>query len=105
MNVICVYNKPWRGGNLNLRQLLNPLFFSRDINHLDSTRQRKARQRARDLKAARALKAAAVPLRKVDPTIYLRRFDGEGWSVIELTNVYGSAYRRKVRSTYEEVRS
>jgi hypothetical protein len=55
-----------------MRQLLNPLFFSRNVRHPDSTRQRGARQRAKDLAAARRLKAQYVPLCAVDRTVWLR---------------------------------
>jgi hypothetical protein len=41
----------------------------------DMTRQHSRRQRAKDLRAARELKAAYVPLCFVDPTVYLERFD------------------------------
>ena len=73
MKIIVVrdFARPYRGGNLNMRQLLNPLFFSRDIRHPDSTRQRGARQRAKDLAVARRLKEQYVPLCFVDSTIYL----------------------------------
>jgi hypothetical protein len=69
------FARPYRGGNLNMRQLLNPLFFIRDIRHPDSTRQRGARQRAKDLAAARRLKEQYVPLCRVDRTVYLLERD------------------------------
>ena len=74
MKIFVVYDfsRPYRGGNLNMRQLLNPLFYSRNVRHPDSTRQRVARQRAKDLAAARRMKAQYVPLCFVDRTVYLR---------------------------------
>ena len=65
--VVRDFTRPYRGGNLNMRQLLNPLFFSRDIRHPDASRQRGARQRAKDLAAARRLKMQYVPLFYVAP--------------------------------------
>jgi hypothetical protein len=57
MKIVEVHHS-FYGGNLNLRQLLNPIFFSPVCCHPDSTRQRKARLiRARDLRQARELKA------------------------------------------------
>lgn len=35
--------RPFRGGNLNMRQLLNPLFYEPARSHPDAKRQRKAR--------------------------------------------------------------
>jgi hypothetical protein len=67
---------PWqRGNNLNVRQLFNPLFFTPNRRHPDQKRQRKARLKARTLRQARELKARAVPLRLVDPTVYPRRWN------------------------------
>lgn len=54
-------DRPWRGGNLNVRELLGPLFFSRSVRHPDAKRQRKARIATRALRQARALKAMTVP--------------------------------------------
>jgi hypothetical protein len=71
-NIICI-NEPRR--NLNVRQLLNPIFFTPVRCHPDSKRQRKARQRALTLRRVRALKALSPPLREVDPTVYLKRWD------------------------------
>jgi hypothetical protein len=51
--MICVVESARR---LNMRQLLNPIFFSPVIRHPDMTRQRKAKQRARELKQARIFK-------------------------------------------------
>ena len=71
MNVVIVRDqrRPHLGGNLNVRQLLNPLFFSPDRRHPDRKRQRKARLKALALYQARNLKAMEVPLRLVDRTI------------------------------------
>ena len=65
MKIINVYDdksclNPWRRG-LNIRQLLNQLFFDRNRRHPDMKRQASRRQRAMDLRAARALKARDVP--------------------------------------------
>ena len=46
MKIICIdVPPPWRRrkANLNLRQLLNPIFYAPVRRHPDSTRQRKAR--------------------------------------------------------------
>lgn len=45
------------GGSLNIRKLLNPIFFSVEKAHPDSKRQRGKRLRSKRLNAARALKA------------------------------------------------
>jgi hypothetical protein len=76
------------GGNLNMRQLLNPLFFQRDVRHPDGKRQRSSRQRAKDLAAARQLKREYVPLCYVDRTTYLETFDGYAgeWYTKEVVN-------------------
>jgi hypothetical protein len=91
--------------SLNIRQLLTPLFFPwGSTRHPDMKRQSSRRQRDRDLRAARALKTAYVPLRMVDPTVYLQdyRWDGiEHWHVVTLQQAYGSSYRRRVRETCE----
>ena len=62
--------------NLNVRQLLNPIFFTPAVRHPDMKRQPSRRQRSKDLAAARALKLACayVPLCRVDRTVYLRDF-------------------------------
>ncbi len=80
MNVVVVrdQHRPHLGGNLNIRQLLNPLFYDgawlRPLSkHPDRKRQRKARLKALALHQARSLKAMEVPLRLVDRTIYPRR--------------------------------
>jgi hypothetical protein len=64
-----------RGRNLNMRQLLTPIFYSREVRHPDATRQRGSRQRAKDMAAARRLKARYVPLCFVDRTVYLDRYN------------------------------
>jgi hypothetical protein len=56
-----------RAPALNMRQLLNPLFYSHDVRHPDRKRRRKARVKARALRQARKLKAVAVPCRMVLP--------------------------------------
>ena len=60
MKVVRVYPRVY--GSLNMRQLLTPLFYGADRAHPDPSRQRKARQRAKDRRAARELKARYVPL-------------------------------------------
>jgi hypothetical protein len=69
--VVYDYTRPHRGGNLNVRQLLNSLFYSHDVRHPDSKRQRAARRRSKDYRVARMLKARYVPLYQVDRTVYL----------------------------------
>jgi hypothetical protein len=69
--VVRDFARPHLGGNFNMRQLLNPLFFSHDVRHPDATRQRCARQRAKDLAATRQLKMQYVPLCNVDRTVYI----------------------------------
>jgi hypothetical protein len=58
MKIIVIRNfaRPYRGGNLNMKQLLNPIFFERTIKHPDSKRQRNRRLRAKELRQARAAK-------------------------------------------------
>jgi hypothetical protein len=62
MKVIIIndFSRPWRGGNLNVRQLLNPIFFTRDVRHPDRKRQRITRQRDLMLWGARKVKAEAA---------------------------------------------
>lgn len=43
---------------LNVRQLLNPLFFERACRHVDMKRQRSRHQRSKDMVQARRLKYA-----------------------------------------------
>ena len=81
--VVHDFARPYLGGNLNMRQLLNPLFYSRSVRHPDTTRQRGARQRAKDLAAARQLKAQYVPLCFVDRSCYIHTFNHD----------YGRGYR------------
>jgi hypothetical protein len=59
MKVIVVreFHKPFLGGNLNMRQLLNPIFFSRDVKHPDRKRQRCTRERDLMLWGARKVKS------------------------------------------------
>ena len=78
MNVVVVRDqrRPHLGGTLNVRQLLNPLFYDGAwlkprSKHPDRKRQRKARLKALALHQARSLKALEVPLRLVDRTVYL----------------------------------
>ena len=54
--VIRDFNSPYLGGNLNIRQLLNPIFFDRSVKHPDQKRQRNRRLRAKELRQARELK-------------------------------------------------
>ena len=63
---------------LNVRQLLNPIFFSPVERHPDSTRQRSARRRTKALAQARKLKSRrcswVAPLPVVwEPAMYRRR--------------------------------
>jgi hypothetical protein len=73
--VVCDPGRPHLGGNLNVRELLNPLFYTPTTHHPDRKRQRGARLRARALKQARELKARDIPLREVDPTVYVEWMD------------------------------
>jgi hypothetical protein len=103
MSTAVVYtNRPsWPG--LNVRQLLAPLFFPQGgTRHPDMKRQSSRRQRDRDLRAARALKTAYVPLRMVDPTVYLWDRGIEKEVTLSLWDAYGSAYRRRVYKRYVE---
>lgn len=50
---IIVVKPPSRGHGLNIRQLLNFLYFTPVTQHPDGDRQRKARRNARDLRRAR----------------------------------------------------
>jgi hypothetical protein len=66
---IIVLERPRRDA-LNIRQLLNSIFFPpRAMRHPDMKRQHSRRQTAKDLAAARRLKAANlyVPLYRVPP--------------------------------------
>jgi hypothetical protein len=118
MTVHVVYDtkSPYLGGNLNMRQLLTPLFYDgckpwlSQTRHPDRKRQRSARLKARALRQARELKTAYVPLVQVDPACYITPpwIDGNGslhWSteIIELPKKYGSDYRRRVRASCVEV--
>lgn len=60
MKIIIVkdFRRHFRGGNLNLREILNPIFFSRMVRHPDRKRQRSARQRTLLLRGARKVKVA-----------------------------------------------
>ena len=67
--------------SLNVRQLLNPIFFAgawppSSKKHPDSTRQRRAIQRARGLATARWLKAQIIPLCRVAPVNPPDNLDG-----------------------------
>ena len=61
MKVIVVqeFHRPFLGGNLNMRQLLNPIFFSRDVKHPDRKRQRTTKLRNLSMWRARELKRAS----------------------------------------------
>ena len=59
MKIIVIHDfKLYRGGNLNMRQLLNPIFFTRDVRHPDRKRQRCTRDRDLFLWGARKMKRA-----------------------------------------------
>jgi len=62
---------------LNIRQLLNPIFFSPVIRHQDMKRQLSRRQRAKDFAVARRLKSQYVPLCHVDKTVYLCEYNSQ----------------------------
>ena len=59
MKIIVVHDfgRPWRGGNLNVKQLLNTIFFERSVRHPDRKRQRCTKQRDLDIWRARKLQA------------------------------------------------
>ena len=87
MKIFVVKPPPRKG--LNMRQLLNPLFFSPVAHHPDATRQRGARLKAKDLTAARRLKAQYVPLCRVDRTVWIRadwtwHADHPTWRMMEV---------------------
>lgn len=63
--VVVAGHRPRAG--LNMRQLLNQIFFSPAVRHPDMKRQRTRRQVAKDRRAARVLKSAPVELRLVPP--------------------------------------
>jgi hypothetical protein len=54
--IVREFHRPFLGGNLNMRQLLNPIFFSRSVKHPDRKRQRTTRQRDLMLWGARKVK-------------------------------------------------
>lgn len=60
-NFICIYDQ-LRHPPLNMRQLLNPIFFQRDRRHPDHKRQRCSKLRAKALRQAREYKARYIPL-------------------------------------------
>jgi hypothetical protein len=64
MQIVIVrqFDRPHLGGNLNMRQLLNPLFFTRTVKHPDRKRQRVTRQRDLFLWGARKFKKEAKVL-------------------------------------------
>jgi hypothetical protein len=56
--IVREFHRPFLGGDLNMRQLLNPIFFSRSVKHPDRKRQRTTRMRDLMLWGARKLKRA-----------------------------------------------
>jgi len=67
---------------LNMRQLLNPIFFARDIRHPDQKRQHSSRRRTRALHNARHLKehqSTWVP-ELPETNAWARWFAAHGWS-------------------------
>ena len=74
------FSRPFLGGNLNMRQLLNPIFFSRDVKHPDRKRQRCTKLRNLSIQAARELKRMEVPCLLIPP-VELYRYDyaSESW--------------------------
>ena len=60
MKVVIVneFRRPHFGGNLNMKQLLNPIFFTRSCKHPDRKRQRSTRRRDLMLWGARQIKRA-----------------------------------------------
>lgn len=61
--IICFYDLRRSVGSINIRQLLNPILCSPVMRHPDATRQRKAKQTARNLRAARVFKAYVSEVR------------------------------------------
>lgn len=71
---------PSRGGNLNMRQLLNPIFYSREVRHPDSKRQRCSRQRTLERSRARKLKSMEVPRSLIaPPELYRYDYEIQDW--------------------------
>jgi len=63
-----------------MRQLLNPIFFSRDVRHPDRKRQRCTKQRDVSKWNARRLKRMEVPLDRIAPVeLYGYDFQSESW--------------------------
>lgn len=83
------FNSPWRGGNLNVRQLLNPIFYSRDVKHPDRKRQRCTKLRDTSIYASRTLKHMDVP-RNLIPHVerYGYDFDSESYRPIRSQNYF-----------------
>ena len=74
---------PFKYG-LNIRQLLNPIFFSRDVKHPDRKRQRCTKLRDRAIQAARELKHMEVPRTLIPPVeLYEYSFTDECWIVTD----------------------
>lgn len=98
MKIIRVYPRVY--GSLNMRQLLTPLFYGAEHAHPDSSRQRKARQRAKDRRAARKLKAQYVPLCFVDPTCYVERMDYDGRRRYDSMTPTGRLLKKPVQAVW-----
>jgi len=82
MKVIIVreFHRPFLGGDLNMRQLLNPIFFSRDVKHPDRKRQRCTKLRNLSKQAARELKRMEVPHLLIPPVeLYRYDYSSESW--------------------------
>jgi SRSO17 transposase len=98
MKIINIYGcslNPFHSA-LNMRQLLNPIFFSIDQRHPDMKRQHSRRQRSKDLAATRRLKAQYIPLCRVaqpDPSEWFDAYEGRwkerSYSYSELFNDLG----------------
>ena len=110
MKIVNVYGhsfQPFRPA-LNMRQLLNPIFYAVDRRHPDMKRQRSRRQRAKDTAAARALKAVYVPLCRVappDPSEWFDANDGRrrerSYSYSELFNELNRALDATMGGRYD----
>jgi hypothetical protein len=82
MKIIIVHSfkGPFLGGNLNMRELLNPIFFERSVRHPDSKRQRCSRLRTLARSGARKLKHMEVPRSLIAPVeLYSYDIDREYW--------------------------
>jgi hypothetical protein len=92
---------------LNVRQLLNPIFFERPCRHVDMKRQRSRHQRSKDLAQARRLKMSYVPLWSVPPpdlpgNLYRRLISADIAKKLSFPYRFGPASLTESLSAYKD---